>query len=284
MNAHRWTALGMVLGAAAALSLAARPAAPPAPAGPAAGTPAPRRGPAPVPAEVPAWPAVDAGWDGGAPPVDAARPDRGRPRALLKRYEGLWRNPDAAKLGAAEEDLLKALEELPPDELVALVRQGLSTRPVNLVLITLENAMGGTRRSEYEDALVMAMEEVSEQPDKLEVLSDVTLRFNPSRENAEVAARLLMKRRPAGRLAEHLGGFAARLEGDPRRRVKQFAVEQHLLEALGQLVDDRADVARLQGYLGDPTTVDRARRALETASASALSGELRRQIQRALGR
>jgi hypothetical protein len=96
---------------------------------------------------------------------------------------------------------------------VALLRQGLSTRPVNLVLITLENAMRGSRRREYEDALVMALEDAFEQPDKLEALSAVLLRFDPSPENAEVAAHLLMKGRPAGRLAEHLGGFAARLEG-----------------------------------------------------------------------
>jgi hypothetical protein len=201
---------------------------------------------------------------------------------LLKGYEELWRAPDAAKLRAAEEHVLQELTALSPTELVALLRQGLSTRRLNLVLIALENAMRGPDRSDYEDALVAGMEDVFERPDRLETLAEVTLRFQPSPENAEAAARLLMKHGPAGPLAEHLGGFASRLEGESRREVERFAVERALVETLGRLVDDAADVARLEAYLGDPATSDRARQALERVEESTTSAELRRQVRRAL--
>lgn len=217
-------------------------------------------------------------------------PEGDEMRELLKSYERLWwspdpwKSPDPAPLRAAEQGMLKQLQGLPPHELVALLRDGLSTRSVNLVLIALENAMRGTRRNEYEDALVLGMEDVFEQPEKLEVLSDVTLGFNPSRENAEVAARLLMKRRPVGKQAEHLGGFASRLEGEPRRDVKEFAVTHNLIETLGWLVDDSTDVVRLQGYLANSATRDRAQRALQMASQVVTSEQLRLQIRLALDR
>jgi hypothetical protein len=294
MRARPWTCLGLVFLAAVALWLAAKPRSAPAPSSLApAATPShvpdPRRGLALGRTDIDARPEPGVRPQTAAPAeVDGRQLDethlgRRSPGELLKRYEELWRNPDASELRAAEEDLLRELAQLPPDELVALLRLGLGTRPVNLVMITLENAMGGPRPSDYADALVVGMEDLFEQPDKLEVLAGVALRFDPSGRNAEVAARLLMKRGPAGRLAEHLGGFAARLEGDPRREVKEFAVEHHLIETLGHLVDDGSDIARLQGYLGNPATRHRARRALETANTSATKGELRRQIQRAVG-
>lgn len=244
MNAHRWMYIGMIFFAAAALALVSTPA---------------------------RLQSVNTGFD-----QESAR-------AALKGYEELWINPDAATLRAAEEELFSKLDRLPPHELVALLREGVSTRAVNLVLITFENAMNGPRRSDYEDALVAGMERVFEQPDKLAVLSDVTLRFDPSPENAEVVARLLMKRGPTGKLAEQLGAFASRLERGPRNEVKQFAVQHHLIETLGHLVDDWSDVVRLQDYLGNPATRARAERALETANQSVTSEELRQQIQGALG-
>lgn len=204
-------------------------------------------------------------------------------RELLKAYDGLWTNPDAARLRAAEANLLGSLGGLPSPELVGLLGHGLSTRSVNLVLIVLENAMRGTRRPDYEDALVRTMEAVFEQPDKLAALSAVALRFGPSPENAEVAARLLMKRGPSLALGPHLGGFGARLDGDARVEVKQFAATHDLIEALGDLVDDAADVDRLAGYLGNPATRERARRALETASELVTDDLLRQRIQAALG-
>jgi hypothetical protein len=282
MIVHYWPYIGTVLLAVVALLMAAAspaqaPSAPPPVATP-SNTSDTRRGPTPARPEIGERPVVD------ATRVADTRPDGRGHRELLKRYEEAWGNPDPAKLRTAEEELLRELKDLPPPELVALLGQGLSTRSVNLVLITLENAMRGTRRSDYEDALVAGMEEVFEQPDKLEALSDVTLRFSPSRENAEVAARLLMKRGPAGTLAEHLGRFAARLPGAPRREVKQFGVKHDLIETIGYLVEEGSDVARLQGYLRDPATRDRAWRALEKARESVTDEGLRQQIQRALGK
>ena len=56
----------------------------------------------------------------------------------LKRYQELWVHPSAAKLHEAEVAVLPRLEALPPRELIALIREGLATSPLNLVLITLE--------------------------------------------------------------------------------------------------------------------------------------------------
>lgn len=99
----------------------------------------------------------------------------------LKSYEELWTNPDIAELRAAEQVLLEELESLPPTDLVALLGQGLSTRSANLVLITLENALRGPRRSAYEDALRLEIEAASEQPERLKLFSDIARRFNLSR-------------------------------------------------------------------------------------------------------
>lgn len=236
---------------------------------------------APVPPR--AGPQSDPRIERGAPRVAGMRLDQRSTLEVLKSYDGLWMNPDLVALRAVEEELLRRLDRLPPQELVALLRHGVGTRAANLVLITLENARRGPRWSEYENALVLGMERVFEQPDKLAVLSDVVLRFSPSPENAEVAARLLMKRGPSGRLADDLGGFGARLEGPTRGEIKQFAVKHDLIETLGHLVDDASDVVRLQRYFGDPATRARAERALETATRSVRSEELQRQIRGALG-
>lgn len=229
-----------------------------------------------------AGPQSDARPESGVAPVAGARLHDGSTLDRLKRYEELWVSPDTVALRAAEEELLRRLDRLAPQELVALLRQGAGTRAVNLVLITVENAMNGPRRRDYEDALVAGMERVFEQPDKLAMLSGATLRCNPSPETAEAAARLLMKREPAGRLAEHLGAFAARLERGPRNEIKQFALQRNLIETLGHLVDDAADVARLQYSLGDPATRARAEQALRAADRTVANEALRRQIQGAL--
>jgi hypothetical protein len=126
------------------------------------------------------------------------------------------------------------------------------------------------------------MEEVFERPDKLETLSEITLRSAPSAANTESAARLLMKRDPSGRLAELLGGFASRLQGDPRREVKEFARERNLVETLVWLVDDGADVARLESFVRDPATSARVRQTLLSAHAPAMNQEVRRHLQHAL--
>lgn len=265
-------------------------------------TPPPTGGASPLEAPTPVLPELDADLAEAVRPsaIDARRPETARDataaRGLtrdeptryeavvtrLKRYQDLWVHPTAAKLHEAEVGVLPRLEALPPRELIALIREGLATSPLNLVLIALENALRGPRRAAYETALIMGMEEVFERPDKLELLSEVTLRSTPSAANAESAARLLMKREPSGRLAELLGGFASRLQGDPRREIKQFALEHNLVETLVWLVDDGADVARLEAFVRNPATGARVRQTLLSANAPAMNQEVRRRLQRAL--
>lgn len=307
MTGRSWAYLGLALliGALLVFTLPSRrtPTSPPPPAvATAPTTPSPTGGPSPVEPLNPVLPPLDADLAEAVrrSAIDVRRPQTARDataeRGLtgdeptryeavvtsLKRYHDLWVHPTAATLHQAEVGMLPRLEALPPGELIALIREGLGTSPLNLVLIALENGLRGPRRSAYETALIMGMEEVFERPDKLELLSEVTLRSTPSAANAESAARLLMKREPSGRLAELLGGFASRLQGDPRREVKQFALERNLVETLVWLVDDGVDVARLESFVRNPATGARVRQTLLSANAPAMNQEVRRRLQRAL--